>query len=258
DKRFPDEFNWNYENLVKFYDKSIIEKPTVYTIQSDKPNIQKNQESKSLPWEERSESGGGTVFAATGETGPKQDPVKVVKFNLLLKNLDKELISENDFIDFVTNVILWDNIKTLNDFTLDQLNILLENWQEKIIPRYREAKKTPAKLLDEGLSDLREKSKEKEKKEKTPLDLLQKKLRENNIFHKDFRRFIREVVGWKNIKFISNLSGKELDTLLNNWDEKILPKYMDFVNINAAKEQSENRKESEESKQKPVEESKEY
>jgi len=274
DNKFPDEFNWNYKNLIKFYDKSIIEKPTIYTIKFDKSNIQENKEKtimkkseispasktllelettanknqksqkQDLPWEKENdtqvEDEKNITFEATGEVNQKKESSEsnksqeTVKLNFLFKNLKKELISEKDFVNFITNVILWENINSLNDLTLEHLNILLENWKEKIIPKYRKAKKQP--ITKEEKSQKETNKKNIEKKEKTPLDLLQKKLKENNIFHKDFRRFIREIVGWKNIKFISNLSDKQINTLLNSWDEKVFPKYRNFISAEEEKD----------------------
>ena len=139
--RFPHEFDWNYQNLLKFYNKEYIEKPTknsglkienkkatppVTTKKKDTPPTKKKEEIKPEPIKKEK--------AKTKTVDPK-DLSNIDKIKLAL---EKQNIPEQDFIEFLQNVCSWDDIKSLNGLSEKRQNMLMTNWREKIIPKFKE------------------------------------------------------------------------------------------------------------------------
>jgi len=119
-KRFPKEFDWNYPNLLKFYNKEYIEKPTknsgikVENKKTTSSTITKekisNKNKKDTPLDKKIEK-------------PKEEKVKTKTIDPKdLSNIDKiklalekQNIPENDFIEFLQNICNWEDLTSLNN-----------------------------------------------------------------------------------------------------------------------------------------------
>lgn len=147
-KRFPREFDWNYPNLLKFYNKEYIEKPTKNSglkvenkkatppagirgtatnfAKRDTPLNKKKEETKSEPAKKEK---------AKAKTVDPRDLSGIDKIKLAL---EKQNIPEQDFVEFLQNVCSWDDLKSLNGLSEKRQNMLMTNWREKIIPKFKE------------------------------------------------------------------------------------------------------------------------
>lgn len=216
--KFPyEEFDWHYNNLIQFANKRLIDGNIIsnkpYEVHTEVP-INKKQEEKNtnqpiktelqkpnnndLPWEQK-----------------EQKTSRDVKLEELFKRLEKAEIQRPRFCEFVNKEIGWE-IKSLQELSEHNLDLLLENWKEKILVKYKQVNKqinkqnTPPKELNE-----KEKF-ELEKKEK--IKEIKDKLVQNNISNDIFISFIKKVVKWDHVKSIDTLESTECIKLLANWN----------------------------------------
>ena len=139
--RFPHEFDWNYGNLLKFYNKEYIEKPTKNSglkIENKKTTPPAASKKKDTPLPEvkketKSESG------KTEKTKAKTvDPKSLSDIDKIKLALEKQNIPTQDFVEFLQNVCGWTELKSLSGLSEKRQNMLMTNWREKIIPKFKE------------------------------------------------------------------------------------------------------------------------
>lgn len=116
DKQFPNNFVWNYENLLLFTDANLIngnfDNKTDIEVQSD------TQEEK------------------------QETPMDVLKMKMKETN-----ILQKDFKPFLKDIIKWE--VQFKDLDNDSIKILLNNWDTKILPKFNEYIKNIIKTPDD-------------------------------------------------------------------------------------------------------------
>jgi len=183
-KRFPKEFTWDYPNLLKFYHKEYLEKST----KNSKLSVEEKKESTNIIPEEtkkisdkknkpdtpmdnkvKSEDEKVTTFEATGEiTNNKSKKSKEEKtspnIGKIKELIKKEEISIKDFKTFLQNVCKWKHVNILTKLSDKEQNILLKNWEDKIIPEFKKTMKNVKKIEEQ--EDKQEEKKESEEENK--------------------------------------------------------------------------------------------
>jgi len=140
-KRFPKEFDWDYPNLLKFYHKEYIEKPTKNsglkienkTTTPPAANKKKDTPLPKVKKETKSEP------KKTEKTKAKAaDPKSLSNIDKIKLALEKQNIPTQDFVEFLQNVCGWTELKSLSGLSEKRQNMLMTNWREKIIPKFKE------------------------------------------------------------------------------------------------------------------------
>jgi len=161
EKRFPDEFKWHYENLIMFYNKRYLERPTVNskmeikTEKTDESEIKKDGPKKAQK--------AVNDFVDNKKKELKEDKVEIQEkeekeerkkeINLNEKSNEdslenkikkiKELLKVNDiqikdFKLFLNNVVNWKHINILTKLSKKEAGTILDNWESKVFPKYKE------------------------------------------------------------------------------------------------------------------------
>jgi len=140
-KRFPKEFDWNYPNLLKFYNKEYIEKPTKNSglkieNKTTTPPAANKKKDTPLP---KSEKETKSEPKKTEKTKAKAaDPKSLSNIDKIKLALEKQNIPTKDFVEFLQNVCGWTELKSLGSLSEKRQNMLMTNWREKIIPKFKE------------------------------------------------------------------------------------------------------------------------
>ena len=218
-RRFPKEFEWKYENLLKFYHKEYIEKPTKNS-QLDKTKKEETS-TKTKPKNETEKETKREVKKVTNTDDTplpkeKKETQKEEEKNKALNNIDKikellqqEEISIKDFKKFLQTIVQWKHVNVLTKLNDKEQGILLNNWESKILPKFRETtnvekeenkedkKETKENKTDDKTEDKEECDPEKpitEKQKKKILSVLQK---EEVSLERFFKGFM--IKGWEEI-----------------------------------------------------------
>ena len=143
--RFPDQFEWKYDNLVKFYGEEKITRPANQV--DNKNNAKVDEPVDNTP-------------------AVSSEDIFNDKLELLTYNLKKNKIGAKDFKDFLKESAKWD-VPSITKLDLKQLTILIDNWEKKVLPRFLEFTKPPQK--EDKSEDKTDKSEDKseDKKGKT-------------------------------------------------------------------------------------------
>lgn len=138
-KRFPKEFDWNYSNLLKFYNKEYIERPTK---NSGILTGRKKEEMTVFPATNKAKS---QVKDTPNKTEEKAKVKKETTTDKKMTNIDKirkflvkENIQPKDFKKFLRDVCDWKHVTSLLKLTEKEQNIIVTNWKDKILPKFRE------------------------------------------------------------------------------------------------------------------------
>jgi len=144
-KRFPKEFDWNYPNLLKFYNKEYIEKPTKNSeLKSDNKKINQPSITKEKP-KTNSKAKKDTTLNKIEKSKPKEEKTKkgtspdkkLTNIDKIKLALEKKNIPAQDFIEFLQNVCEWTDLKSLKGLSEKRQSMLMTNWK-KIILKFNE------------------------------------------------------------------------------------------------------------------------
>lgn len=160
EKRFPDEFKWHYENLIKFYNKRYLEDPTKNSQmklgieETGEPEIKKdgpekaqqavdnfvNKKKEEFKQEEQKKEEQKEEKKIDDKTKKSDYPIdtlenKIKKIKELLKSHNIQI---KDFKLFLNNTVQWKHINVLTKLSDKEATIILKNWDEKIYPKYKE------------------------------------------------------------------------------------------------------------------------
>lgn len=149
--RFPEEFEWDYANLIKFYNREYIERPTKnslmlknnstnnYTPTLGATPITDNTAALQTKITKDNESVKHTETTVNPTNSSAPENVEIInKIKLLLKN---ERIKIKDFKVFLQNICKWKDATALSNLTPKHQSSILNNWEKKVLPKYRESLK---------------------------------------------------------------------------------------------------------------------
>lgn len=194
-KRFPDEFEWKYDNLVKFYGEDIFIRPS------------NNVDNKNI----------NEVDIKVDEKDQLADKLELLKIKLKENN-----INVNDFKSFLKNVANWD-LSAVSKISLQQVTTLLDNWTKEIIPRFNTfMENTKAETLEvtpEVVPEVKpevkeEKSEDKQKKAKTKKDAIET----INLLLEEWQIDSGAFTKHLNIKKLNDLDLNGLNSIIDNFD----------------------------------------
>jgi hypothetical protein len=233
-KRFPKEFEWNYPNLLKFYNKEYIEKPTKNSLLKIKETInlpkqdERIKENKSIVPEKNKEE--KDISVKIDFNKPIIPKTTNEKQNKNLNNIDKikkllkeENIPIKNFKIFLQDTCKWKNATILSKLSEKEQKSLIENWN-KVILQY---KKTINNIEDD----------DKEEKIEEPKEEIatSNKINESEIIYepkepirKDQKEKLLKLLNKEKIsieKFCAGFDLKELDEICQEGAEGILKNF---------------------------------
>jgi len=191
-KRFPDEFEWKYDNLVKFYGEDIFTRP----VENNVDNAQ--EESVDIKVDEKDQLAD--------------------KLELLKIKLKEENINANNFKVFLKDVAKWD-LSAVSKISLQQVTTLLDNWSDKIIPRFNtfmeNIKASKPEVAPEVTPEVKEeKSEDKQKKAKTKKDAI----KTINLLLEEWQMDPEAFIKHLNIEKLNDLDLNGLNSIIDNFD----------------------------------------
>ena len=150
-KRFPDEFDWNYDNLIKFYHKQYIEQPTKNSLMLNNNNFPLETKKENIVPTSLKENSNKTKLNPINKPNEKRETIippeelpqsepknNIEKIKALLR---KEEISVKDFKSFLIETCKWKDAKTLSEITPKHQKILIEFWDKKIMEESKKQNK---------------------------------------------------------------------------------------------------------------------
>lgn len=207
--RFPDKFEWNYKNLIKFVNHDL----SVDNVEYEENNKTQEELNKIYPSQTH------TKTLKTEEDIPKTNKINNKKLKDIIKTLSKEKITKENFTNFLITIVKWKDINNVNDLTDKQINIIWKNLP-KIIDKYKTTNK-------ENIQE--------ETNQDSLIILIKKELNENikatGITYDQFVNFLNKFTDW-NIKNLSELSEGQISVLNKNWNTKIIPKINEYIKEN--------------------------
>lgn len=191
-KRFPDEFEWKYDNLIKFYGEDIFTRPV-------ENNVDNKQEE--------------SVDIKVDEKDQLADKLEILKIKLKEEN-----INANDFKNFLKDIAKWD-LSAVSKISLQQVTTLLDNWNDKIIPRFNtfmeNTKVDKTEVSPEATLEVKEeKPEDKQKKSKTKKDAI----KTINLLLEEWQMDPEAFIKHLNIEKLMDLDLNGLNSIIDNFD----------------------------------------
>jgi hypothetical protein len=185
EKQWPDRFSWDYKNLINFFGEKEITRPAAQVDNKIKDPVDNKIDNKK-----------------------KEDELWVDKLELLKSYLKKNGIGAKDFREFLKTSAKWE-VSALSKLTLKQLTFLVDNWSNKVLPKYEGQLTTVAQDAPKP-EDKQKKSEDKSEDKLKALKKLKLLMEEWKIDPKALKQYL-------NIKEFDELDIPGLQGVINNF-----------------------------------------
>jgi len=214
--QFPKEFEWNYDNLLQFYNAEYLEKPTEYSEKVESVSISQAIGMDEEHLQKKFKKEEKTTFITKGKAKSKipesqilvsQETVQeniaeneILEIKKILKNNG---IKASEFKDFLRNAFNWNHVTKLQDLIDKERKAIISKWQS-LYSKYLEYVKQDTS--NENINN----NTSQDYKKTALLNIL-----ENEIIREDQKQFLIDKLKEYNMTVERLLSGFGL----SNWEE---------------------------------------